>query len=825
MTARLSTPTNRRPSALALSIQALLLAGAAYGTLAFTAPGARAQTLDSAEAKRQYAIPAGSLERTLTSFASAAGVELSADAALLQGKSSQGLSGSYTVRQGFEALLRGQGLRLVAGANGAYALRAEAVSTPTNAAPAVTSTSAATLPAITVNAALERETATGPVRGYVARRSSSATKTDTAMNENPQSVSVVTADEISDRNAESLDETLRYTAGVTPNQRPLGSDDSSLLRGFTIETTGILQDGLRNSGRTFGASIEPYGLERLEVLRGPASVLYGQIPPGGVVNAVSKRPSVDAAREIGLEYGSYQRRQLKADVGGAIDGQGAWTYRVVLLGREANTRLDHDSDNRLYFAPSLTWQADADTRLTLLARHERDNQQYAFPNQLLEPGPRGQVDPHVNLMGYDNRFKRSNTMLGYEFEHKFNDTWTLHQNLRYTRLKNQRTDMFPLGLSDDGIVKRYFRPVDTESTSVLADTRLQANFATGALSHHVLLGMDYANFRNTDDYIYQVGFIALLDLYHPVYEKQPKRPSTKPTIVYAPARQLGLYAQDQLKWDRWVVTAGLRRDKATQSQTTTNVLTGAVQPDYALSPSATTGRLGAVYLFDNGWAPYVSYATSFSPELGKAIDGGPLNPSRGKQVEAGVRYEPVGQRAGYTAAVFDLVRNNVSTAAVGNPGFLLQTGQVTSRGLELEARTEFASRLSLIAQYTYLDTNINKSTNGDQGLQQPGAPRHSASAWARQAFKLADTLPAYAALGMRFLGAMRSNSDGDNLNIRKGGITQWDAALGVTRGAWQFSLNVNNLLNKQSLYDCGYLPGLCYRNAERTANVSAMYRF
>jgi len=401
----------------------------------------------------------------------------------------------------------------------------------------------------------------------------------------------------------------------------------------------------------------------------------------------------------------------------------------------------------------------------------------------------------------------------------------LHQNLRYTRLKNERTDMFPLGLSDDGIVKRYFRPVDTESTSVLADTQLQARFASGALSHHVLLGMDYANFRNTDDYIYQVGFIAPLDLYHPVYEKQLKRPSAKPTIVYAPARQLGLYAQDQLKWDRWVVTAGLRRDKATQSQTTTNVLTGAVQPDYALSPSATTGRLGAVYLFDNGWAPYVSYATSFSPELGKAIDGGALKPSRGKQVEAGVRYEPVGQRASYTAAIFDLVRNNVSTAAIGNPGFLLQTGQVTSRGLELEARTEFASQLSLIAQYTYLDTNINRSTNGDQGLQQPGAPRHSASAWARQSFNIADTLPAYAALGMRFLGAMRSNSDGDNLNLRNGGVTQWDGALGVTRGAWQFSLNVNNLLNKQSLYDCGYLPGLCYRNAERTANVSAMYRF
>lgn len=822
MPPRLTAPAHKlRPFPLAAAIQALFLAGAAVGAVAVTAPAAHAQTADTTQAKRQYAVPAGPLERALTTFASAAGVELSADAALLQGKRSGGLAGSYTVRQGFEELLRGQGVRVVAGANGAYALRAE-----TAPAPATTPAQAsATLPAITINASSERETATGPVRGYVARRAGSATKTDTALNENPQSVSVVTADEISDRNAESLDETLRYTAGVTPNQRPLGSDDSSLLRGFTIETNGILQDGLRNSGRTFGASIEPYGLERLEVLRGPASVLYGQIPPGGMVNAVSKRPSADAVREVGVEYGSYQRRQLKADVGGALDAPSAWTYRVVMLGREAHTRLDRDRDNRLYFAPSLTWQAGPATRLTLLARYEQDNQQYAFPNQLLQPGPRGQVDPSVNLMGDDNRFKRRNTMLGYEFEHTFNDTWSLRQNLRYTRLKNDRTDMFPGGLNDDGTVDRYFWPVDTDSKSLFADTQLQARFATGGLTHQVLLGVDYANIRNTDDYRHQRGFIEPLDLYQPVYGKQPLVPSKAPTRADAPSRQLGLYAQDQLKWDRWVVTAGLRRDKATQSRDVTDLNNGAVKPDYHQSPSATTGRVGAVYLFDGGWAPYVSYATSFSPELGITANGDALKPSRGKQFEAGVRYEPVGQRASYTAAVFDLVRDNVTTSDIGNPGRLQQTGKVGSRGVELEARTEFASRLSLIAQYTYLDTEVTKSNNGDLGLQQAGAPRHSASAWARQSFTLAGSLPAYAALGMRFLGAMRSNSDGENLNIRNGGITQWDAALGVSRGPWQFALNVNNVLNKQTLYDCGYLPNLCYRNAERTANVSAMYRF
>lgn len=819
-TAHLPAP---RPLLCVLALQAAFLFAATPFATAAPSTTASAGAVD---VQRDYTIAAGPLERALTSFASVAGVDFSAASTLLSGKSSAGLRGSYTVQQGFEALLRGQGLSLVRAANGAYSMRAGEAAAP--AASTGTGSSSATLPAVTISATLEKESATGPVRGYVARRSLSGTKMDSALSENPQSVSVVTADEISDRNAESLDETLRYTVGVTPNQRPLGSDDSSLLRGFTIETTGILHDGMRNSGRTFGAAIEPYGLERLEVLRGPASVLYGQIPPGGVVNAVSKRPSLDAVREVGVEYGSYQRRQLKADVGGALDDDNTLLYRMVLLGREANTRLDHDRDNRLYFAPSLSWQAGAGTRLTLLARYERGNQQYAFPNQLAAPGPLGQVDPALNLMGYDNRFKRRNLMLGYELEHRINDTWSLRQNLRYNNMRNERTDVFPGGYGPDNrSITRYFMPLDAESKSVFADTQLQARFATGALSHNVLLGMDYARIRNLDDYANRIGFVSSIDLYNPVYARLELAPSATPRNSRLPSRQMGLYAQDQVKWERWVVTAGVRRDHAELASFNTNFRNGVgtTTTGYDQSAQATTGRLGAVYLLDGGWSPYASFASSFSPEIGNSINGGALKPSRGKQLEAGLRYEPVGQRASYSASVFDLTRNNVTTSSIGNPGLMQQSGEVSSRGLELEARAELAARLSLVAQYTYLDTEITSSNNGDQGLQQMGAPRHSASAWLRQSFTVADALPAFAGIGVRHLGAMRSNADEANLNVRNSSVTMWDAALGFSRGPWHFSLNINNVFDKQNLFDCGYLPGLCYRSAERTANVSAMYRF
>jgi len=795
------------PATLAL---ALSLAFSATPLWAQVAMGGLAST-----EVRELRIPAQPLGDALNAWARQTGTQIAMPQSLVAGKTAPAVTGRLTPRQALDRLLAGSGLVAVP--------EGQAVTLRKAVDPSAGTTSS--LAEVVVAADALRETARGPVAGYVARRSATATKTDTPLIENPQSVSVITGDEIQDRKADSLDEVLRYTAGVTPNQRSLGSDDASLLRGFTVETTGILQDGLRNSGRTFGATIEPYGLERLEVLRGPASVLYGQIPPGGMVNAVSKRPSADMVREVGVEYGSYNRRQLKADVGGALNAEGTWLYRVTMLGREADTRLDHDRDNRLYIAPALTWQPNADTKLTLLARYQKDNQQYAFPNQLAVPGWIGQVDPRVNVSGDDNRFRRTNKMLGYEFEHRFNDTWSVRQNLRYSNLSNDRTDMFPVGLSEGRTVDRYFWPVKADSKSLFMDTQLTARFRTGPLAHHVLVGLDYARIRNVDRYPHEAGFVEPIDLFRPVYGRQALVPSSNPSVERLPARQLGLYLQDQLKWDRWVVTAGLRHDKVHQSSTTSYLATGERSSGYDQSASATTGRLGATYLFDSGWAPYLSYATSFSPELGTSVGGQPLVPSKGRQVEAGVRYQPNDQKSSYTASVFDLVRQNVTTSAPGNPGKLLQTGEVSSRGLELEARAELTRSLSLIAQYTYLQTKITRSNNGDVGLPQQGAPRHSASVWAKYGFMVGESTPSFVALGVRHLGKMRSNTDSGNANLTNPRFTLLDLAMGFDRGPWRVSLNINNLLNKQALYDCGYLEGMCYRSAERTATVNATYRF
>jgi iron complex outermembrane receptor protein len=341
--------------------------------------------------------------------------------------------------------------------------------------------------------------------------------------------------------------------------------------------------------------------------------------------------------------------------------------------------------------------------------------------------------------------------------------------------------------------------------------------------HTALVGLDHARSQLTWTRRNASAMIADLDLYDPVYTPpQVLTPSATPYKDELPVRQTGLYVQDQLKWQRWVLTTGLRRDWVDQSQTRTYFDTGAKTVSYDQQSQATTGRAGLVYLFDNGWAPYVSYATSFAPETGNDVDGKPLSPSRGKQIEAGVRYQPEGQAVSYTAAVFDLVRDNVKTNVPGMTNAYIQTGEVTSRGLELEARAALTPRLSVIAQYTYLDTEVTRSNNGDQGLALQGAPKHSASAWLRQAVDLSFG-QAYTALGLRHLGTARSGQDTDNQDLRNPSLTLVDAALGIDGGAWRLSFNVNNLFDTQELIDCD--GTYCYRSAERTASVSALFRF
>jgi iron complex outermembrane receptor protein len=399
----------------------------------------------------------------------------------------------------------------------------------------------------------------GPVEGFVATKSVTATKTDSSILETPQSISVVTQDQIQAQGAQNISEALWYTPGVTPLS--FGANaffDSFKLRGFDAPR---YLDGLRlpSDTTTFAVPrIEVYGLERLEVLKGPSSALYGQTEPGGLINMISKRPTETFHLEALTTFGSFDRRQGAFDVGGPLDKKGEFLYRVVGLGRLSDTQTDFVQDNEVFIAPSFTWRPTLDTTFTILTQYQMLNnkgyQQYipaqvsflANPNGFIPIG-RYLGEPHLD--GY----KLEQAAVGYAFEHRFNNNLQFRQNLRYMEVSNDLASVRTEGMLSPSLVARTYNYVKARVSNLAVDNQLQADFATGLLLHKVLLGADHFNLKAGTDY--RSALIAPIDAYSPVYGTPvPSFESLAPFIFRDDKQsQSGLYIQDQLKLDRWTL--------------------------------------------------------------------------------------------------------------------------------------------------------------------------------------------------------------------------------------------------------------------------------
>jgi iron complex outermembrane recepter protein len=407
-------PVRRQALALAL-LASTALALPLAGTASAQAPAAAA---------RSYAIPAGPLAQALNRFADIAQLQLVYDAATTRNLRSAGLNGSFSREQALARLLAGTGL----------SYRFTNASTVTISSPAAAATGALPAGAIALDTIdVHGETAWGPVNGYIASRSASGSKTDTPLIETPQSISIVTRDQIRDTKAQSVAESLSYTPGVVA-QSPIFTRmvDDFTVRGFNVANgnLGTLRDGMKLQSNVYDGGQEPYGLERVEVLKGAASVLYGQLGPGGVINAISKRPTPTRFGEVNLEYGSYQRRQISADLGGPLTADGQFSYRLTGLLRKSETNVDHVDDDKIYIAPALTWAPTAATSLTLLGYYQQIRTRFAPPmpyaNTRFNQIPR---DLFIGEPSYD-RYDSDQYALGYLFEHNFTDALKLRHSLR-----------------------------------------------------------------------------------------------------------------------------------------------------------------------------------------------------------------------------------------------------------------------------------------------------------------------------------------------------------------------------------------------------------
>ncbi|MEW6205041.1 MAG: TonB-dependent siderophore receptor [Pseudomonadota bacterium] len=789
-----------------------LLAAAIAGGSAFAAMPVLAQAANTSI--QSFNISGGQLDRVLNEFAAASGVVLSVDAAMTAGKQSQGLKGEYTVVSGFRQILIGSGLQAVQQSNGSYSL----LPVPSGAG---SNSGASVLPNVRVDATGESDSPVGPDFGYRATRSRSATKSDTPLIETPQAISVITRDQITDRDNVTLSESLRNVAGVTANEffGRRGRDDV-IIRGFT-QSNFLLRDGLRQYTLQFFGN-EPWGLERIEVIKGPASVLYGQLPPGGLVNVVSKRPQFTDFNEVLLGYGSYDSLRLGLDLNRRASENSDFAWRLNVLRSEGEDAIDFVDRERTYVAPSLTWQPSAATSLTFLAMAQDSKQ--VRPGALpavgtLLPNSNGQIPlerfvGEPEFEGDGERFREF--QIGYVFEHKFKEGLSFRQNLRHSDARVDSKIIFPGALqADQRTLTRRPTIFDQEVRSLVVDNQVEWQFGEGRLKHTLIGGLDY--FGYDQDQISLGGTVGAIDLFNPVYGS-PVTITGETFSLLESGKQYGLYLQDQMKLDeKWVGVFGLRRDevKIDSFERLSDTLT-------VTDASKTTGRAGLLYLADNGLAPYISYATSFVPVAGADFSGNPFKPEEGEQVELGVKYEPAGKNLSFTAAVYDLVRSNVSTTDPNNPGFSIQVGEQQHKGIELEVVGQIARGMSLSASYSYIDAEVTVSNTGNQGNKPTVVPLQNSSLWFKHDLQNADWAGWSYGAGVRYVG--RSFADAAN-TLTVPSFMLFDAALYYRLENWRLALHAKNLTDERYISSCFSTGAACYPGEYRTVSVSANLAF
>ncbi|MBK4999729.1 TonB-dependent siderophore receptor [Pseudomonas sp. S31] len=717
-----------RITPLARAIHLVLATGLGFGAL-FATYNAQAQDPASATAIAQnFDIPAGPLDQVLSQFGRQARIPLSINASLTAGKSSQGVHGNLSVEQGFAQLLAGTGLNVLRSDGGNYLL-----------VPATDNGNALELGATSINA--NGESAYGPVEGYVAKRTATATKTDTSVLETPQTINIVTQDEIKARGSMSVSDALRYTPGVQVDgfTARVKAFDEPTSRGFNA--TPMYLDGLHlpyGGGSTGGAlQIDPYLLERVEVLKGPASVLYGQNQPGGIVNMVSKRPTRDSLHSITLGTGSYDRKYGAFDLGGPLDDQGTFLYRLTGVVNDTNSEVDYADQKRMTLAPSLTWNVNDSTTLTFYGHFQKDNDTPEPQGLPVWGTVLGNPNGHISrnrFIGEPNyaSYDRDQFSVGYELSHTLNDVWSLKQNARYAYVDDRFVSVLhgyefiispTTGLNNQSAIGRY--AIDWSQTNKVygIDNMAQAVFKTGEVEHTLLLGVDYYHFNSQFLGRYQYAPPGI-DLYNPVYGNPIDFSQAAVNTWDNTIRQTGLYLQDQIKWDRWFLTLGGRYDWATteNNQPLYNV-------DNSIKDEKFSGRVGFGYLFDNGVTPYFSYSESFQPNTGTDVSGNTFDASTGKQYEVGIKYQPPGSNSFVQISAYQIDRKNVLTSDLDNPGFSNQSGELRSTGLEVEGKAALTKQLNLIASVSRVDAEYTKDNDGMKGRHPIGISPLTASTW------------------------------------------------------------------------------------------------
>ena len=711
---------------------------------------------------------------------------------------------------------------------------------------------------ITVTAApAPQESAWGPAATIAARQSAIGTKTDTPIQKVPQSISVVTAEEMALHQPKSVKEALSYTPGVAVGTRGASNTyDYLIIRGFAADgqSQNNYLNGLKMQGNFYNdAVIDPYMLERAEIMRGPVSVLYGKSSPGGLLNMVSKRPTTEPLKEIQFKAGTDSLFQTGFDFSDALDDDGVYSYRLTGIARSANAQQKGAEEQRYAIAPAFTWRPDDKTNFTFLSyfQNEPETGYYGWlPKEgTVEPLPNGKRLPtDFNEGAKNNTYSRNEKMVGYSFDHEFNDTFTVRQNLRFAQNKVSQKSVYgygmcsdPLYTKDDDALKaspclsipqsewnhtltRQYVIDNEKLENFSVDTQLQSKFATGSVEHTLLTGVDFMRMRNDiDSWFGYAGSVAPSDIYNldrSDFDFGAHPDPSGPYRVLLKQKQTGLYVQDQAQWDKVLVTLGGRYDWAEQSSFNRDYGNKSDRDDKQF-----TWRGGVNYLFDNGVTPYFSYSESFEPASLTDANGDLFAPSKGKQYEVGVKYVPEDRPIVLTGALYQLTKTNNLMADPNNPNFSIEGGEIRARGVELEAKAALSASVNVVGSYTYTDAEYTTDTTY-KGNTPAQVPKHMASLWADYTFFDGPLSGLTLGTGGRYTGS----SYGDPANSFKVGsytvvdaLVRYDLARVGMAGS-NVALHVNNLFDREYVASCFNTYG-CFWGAERQVVATATFRF
>ncbi len=694
--------------------------------------------------------------------------------------------------------------------------------------------------------------------GLISYVSASASKSDTPIIESPVSVSVLTSERIQDLGAENLQEAIGYVAGIFNG--PYGVD----TRGDWASIRGVAPiqylDGLQLMfGNYNNARPNTYNMERIEILKGPSSMLYGQGSTGGIINMVTKRPHAQTEAEIISQVGNFGRKQIAGDFNTTLTDNGSVEARFVGLYRESGTQTDYVDNDAAFFAPSLAWHINDSTSLTVLANIQRNKSGSStqfFPHEgTILPAQHGQIDSRrfVSEPGWD-KYDTEQNAVTVILDHDLNEDFSVSWSSRYLESEAIYRTMFawpPKFQDDKRSIVRNFNLQDASSDTITTDLQLHGLIFTGALEHNLVVGVDYQSADTDTDRLYLTPALikaaigldvnTSLDLYNPKYGQTGFLPTTSliPDTPGKNDRQLGFYIQDTIKYDNWVFNAALRRDKVkSQTDTADSIKT---------KQTATTGRLGILYSFENGIAPYASYSESFLPIYGSRPQGGDFKPQEGEQVEVGIKFQPQGTEHLITASYFDITDKNKKR--VVSPEVTLQDGNVEIEGFEVEAQLEF-DQFDVYSAYAYTKSQQETSDKTLTELVQLYAsgqtnylnqaltdtaplsamPKHMLNTWVTyrpeqllEGFKIG--------AGFRYVGETYDGSRditfmGQAINTHKvtDKYTLFDFMIGYEFDNIDINLNVKNLSDKTVITSCLY-RGDCFYGQRRTITANVKYSF